>query len=179
MAVIGLEDIQYEPWGGFRDRRLPERIWKGKVATTGDLTGGTLSSFLRFNPSGSERLDLYFSLEEIYVRNSSAATATVMLFETRNFGSFKTGIRFVSLILDVILTDAGVAQSARTKSAIPPIFMGQQVFTGTAQEIVLVEDNVNGQLTDLWAGGYVWGPRSASAPDGGLLRPNPGLFGNR
>ncbi len=173
MSVIGVADITYEPWGGFDDPRLPTRVWRGKIQTTGDASGGLLSQFLRFNLAGNERLDNYFSLEELFVSTNGSLEGP--RFETRNFGAFKVGVRDVAYALNFAATDTGEA-GADPQIRIWPLFMGQQVFTGTVLEIVTLRDNVTTVIHDMWAGGYVWGPRSASAKNGGLQRPPSGLF---
>ena len=176
MAITAVEEVTYESWGGYDDPRLPSRIWRGKLQTTGDGTGGEISAFLRFNLASSERLDNYYSLEELYMRKGGAENEGP-LFETRNFGSFKVGVRFVAAGLSFLTVDtAGTAIDPTEVRALLPLFMGQQIFTGTSLEIVVIIDNVSGNLFDLWAGGYVWGPRSASAKNGGLQRPASGLF---
>ena len=175
MAITAVADVTYESWGGYDDPRLPARIWRGKLAVTGDNTGGTISAFLRFNLAGAQRLDSYYSLEELYQRTNGLTESP--RFESRNFGAFKIGVRFATFRAILNNTDgSGAAPNPTENRGILPLFLGQQIFTGTAMELVMIFDNVDTILYDLWMGGYVWGPRSASAKDGGLLRPPSGIF---
>ena len=177
MAITAVEEVTYESWGGYDDPRLPSRVWRGKIQTTGDSSAGRISQFLRFNLADSQRLDNYFSLEEIHMRTSGGDESP--LFQSRNFGAFRIGVRFVSVRLPLVGTDTGTsAENPLDTRALLPVFLGQQIFTGTAMEVVLQVDNVNGVVHDLWCGGYVWGPRSASARNGGLMRPPAGIFSN-
>lgn len=168
-----LTDVEYESWGGYDDPRLPERIWKGKIAVTGDASGGLISSFVRFSLAGAPRLDNFYSLEECWLRK--AGSAEVPLLDIRNFGSTKTGIKFNTLRLQLFAGDNGIL-GQDTNRLVPSMFLGQQVVTSTPSEIVVQVDNVNGVVFDVWMGGYAWGPRSASAKNGGLQRPIGGIF---
>lgn len=175
MAVTVFEDVQYESWGGFEDPRLPTRLWTGRVSGTGDGTGGDLSLFIRLNPSTSIRLDSYFSLEEIYL-DTDDAIAQQPNFQSRNLGSFKTGLRDVTMRLDNIASEGPTVAMSTGVMNMLPIFLGQQVLTGSLTELLVILDNTTGITMTVWMGGYVWGPRSPSAPNGGLIRPAPGLF---
>lgn len=174
MALTTVDDIQYEAWGGYVDPRLPERVWKGQILSTGDATGGDLNAFLRFHQAGGERLDNYFSLEEMYIRTSSNVAGD-FVFESRNFGSVRTGIRPMVIKISLEATEAPSAAEVTPRITFPK-FLGQMVFRGTLLELVWITNNVDGEVTTIWAGGYAWGPRSASAPNGGIVRPDPGLF---
>lgn len=175
MSLTVFEDIQYEPWGGYTDPRLPTRVWKGRVLATGDASGGDISAFLRFNLAGVERLDSFFSLEEMYMDLSINATI-IILFETRNFGSIKTGIRPVSMAVNNANTTGTRSGMSVNGKQFLPAFLGQQITKSTLMEIIWQYDNVLGDTGAFWAGGYVWGPRSASALNGGIVRPDRGVF---
>jgi len=176
VAVTEIVDVEYEPWGGYDDPRLPTQVWKGRIFVTGDASGGDISAFLRFNLANAPRLDRFFSMEELYLRTGSQVAETVLM-ETRNFGSVRTGTRLVSTALSLVVTEgvsAGFNVISMRDSV--PVFLGQQVNTGNLMEIIWQWDNVDTITMTIWAGGYVWGPRSASAKNGGIVRPSPGLF---
>lgn len=176
MAITAVADVTYEAWGGHLDPRLPVRVWKGLLNLTGDASAGNISAFLRFNLAGVERLDHYFSLEEYWV-DSSATSATTYSLQARNFGSVQTGVRGVNLRVRLEGNSAAVRVGMDMEEPLKlPIFLGQQVSRSTLLEIVTILPNVDLQTDNIWLGGYDWGPRSPSAPDGGISRPNPGLF---
>lgn len=176
MSVTAIADVSYESWGGYDDPRLPIKIWKALLILTGDASGGTINAFFRFNLAGVERLDNFFSLEEIYVDVRQALAVNVAV-EARNFGSVKTGVRVAGWLLRVDTTQAGGAKmNSRDSTGIVPAFLGQQVFRSTPLELFMTYLNVDTIVSVIWVGGYVWGPRSASAKNGGILRPPSGLF---
>lgn len=176
MAITDIADVAYESWGGYDDPRLPSRIWKSKTIVTGDASGGNISAFARFNLAGDERLDQQYSLEEIWLENGGAIQATFVL-QTRNFGSVVTGTRPITLPIRTIGASITIgAPQLPELGQLLPIFLGQQVFRSTALEIVVLLDNIEDEVSSIWLGGYSWGPRSVSAKNGGLVRPNPGLF---
>lgn len=175
MAITAVQDVTYEPWGGYEDPRLPTRVWKGRIQVTGDASGGDISAFLRFNLAGVERLDSFYSLEELWM-SLTETTAVVVRFQTRNFGSIQTGIRPISTGINNAVTQGPGVGMSTNGNLFLPAFLGQQVTKSTLLEMVFDYNNVLNDVGVFWAGGYTWGPRSASAPNGGIVRPNPGLF---
>jgi len=176
VSVVTVEDVQYESWGGFDDPRLPSGIWKSLGAVLGDASGGNADVFARFNSAGVERLDRMYSLEEVHI-HSTSSTGHLGLLQARNFGSVKTGVRQFSVRVLTQTTEAGTpGTSPEDAETAAKTFLGQQVFRTTPLEVVYILDNEDGITTTVWLGGYVWGPRSASAKNGGPLRPNPGHF---
>jgi len=122
-----------------------------------------------------ERLDSFFSLEEVYIDSSSTVQKLASL-EVRNIGSVQTGVRPLNYRLVLQATALGRV-GMDTQNSLPwRVFLGQQVFRDTDMSVVLIDTNVSGNTTAFWAGGYVWGPRSASAKNGGIQRPAQGQF---
>lgn len=177
MSVVEVADVQYESWGGYADPRLPQRVWKGRVTAAGDVSGGTVSMFLRFNLAGGERLDTHFSLEEFFFDSGALTTAFTGTLEARNFGSVQTGTRPIKNTFTAIaITAGGTGMNPAQRDQNLPLFLGAQVFRSTLLELVVIFPNTNGVTSNVWFGGYAWGPRSVSAPNGGIIRPVPGLF---
>lgn len=178
MAITDIVDVSYESWGGYEDPRLPTRIWNADASILGDASGGNVSAFMRFNLAGNARLDQHFSLEEFWYDDPATGVAITVKLETRNFGSVQTGIRNIDISFNTALNSAGVGLGMNLDRGpvLKPIFLGQQVSEGTPLEIVTIYPVVDGDTVNIWAGGYVWGPRSVSAPDGGIIRPVQGLF---
>lgn len=174
MAVTDTQAVRYEAWGGYRDPRLPTRVWNARLSSTGDATGGDQSLFLIFNPANAERLDEAFSLEELYLASTSGVADDVLV-EVRNLGSFKGGVRPISFVQGMPLSEAPNV-GLNPQSRITPMWLGEQVLTTTESSVVVIKNNIDTVILTIWAGGYVWGPRSKSAPDGGYQRPREGVF---
>jgi len=178
MSVITEQDVEYRGWGGFNDRRLPEGLWMTEGAIVGDASGGVRSVSLVFNPLGAPELSLAYSLEQIAIVDSDNVTKTGGL-ETAGMEPLVDNASMdIAIALSVIANGSG--QALLSEGGYETV---HGIFLGRVRRNVVELSGVTFRLANLLnatltfaAQGYVWGARSWSAPDGGLLRPPRGLY---
>ena len=176
MSVASSQQVEYEPWGGYDDPRLPTRVWKQADSILGDASGGQRSLTFEFVNSDVVRNAELYSLEEVYIIDAQNADTDLGMIAT-NFGLARGGRREVAYTLTVRGSDTGVAAlSPQAIRAITGTFLGEQGLRSTAQQLTFQAANSNGNLFVVWCGGYVWGQRSLSAGNGGIMRPRDGVW---
>lgn len=177
MSVSDEEQIEYEDWGGFDDPRLPERLWKCLVQVTGDLSGGSRIVTMTIALATDERVPLFYSLEELYMFDTDAVSKDVG-FIPNNLGSARIGSRIARMVFSLqgeVSTGLALLAGQNTLAR-GGMFLGSQRDKLETTTLQWTTTNVDMALFAVWAGGYVWGQRSRSARNGGLLRPPNGLF---
>lgn len=179
MSVSEVEQIEYEDWGAYLDPRFPERLWKCRLEVTGDASGGNRILTMIIANAPDSRVPLFYSLEEVWILDTDE-TALVVTLQTNNLGSARTGPRPIVLGFNIVQMAGAVGLSAQEADGLLKpggLFLGSQRDNLTVTSLQWSIANRDGELFQMFAGGYVWGPRSRSAGNGGLQRPPNGLYG--
>lgn len=169
------DNIRYYPFPGYRAPNLPAGMWAGVDAVTGNVSGGTMSVDLIFQPTSQPITGRMFSLEQIAVSselNSAAAAdlSSIALGRASN-------ITFDSLHANMPLV-AGSALAriaARDLVAIKGWFLGQQNRNSTEARLRFSTANSDGDTMTFQAEGYWWDVRSLNV-EGGPQRPATGMY---
>lgn len=178
VSIVEQVDIEYRHWGAYEDPRLPVGLWVGRGNVTGDGSGGLRTITLVFNPATAPLLSLAFSLEQVSIRDGDNVTKTLHL-ATSTLDPLAGQANTFEIGVDVVASQNSIALLSENGSrALRGLFLGRvsaELALQTAG-LSLIGTNLSAPILRLSAQGYVWAARSQSAPNGGLLRPNPGLY---
>lgn len=172
MAVTASFTVHKRLWGGYDERQFPTALWVAAGRIEGDGTGGLATFIAVFNPASAVKVNEWYSLEQITMFDGESGNREISIIAS-NFDSDVLGVKAWRIQL----------QTAGASSAIPielsaiGVFLGNQRSANTQLDVQLAKANVAFNW-DLVLEGYVWGPRSLSAP-GGFQRPTTGLYGAR
>jgi len=166
----------FEFWQTGSDPGLPESAWRAFGRVTGDASGGFMALQLDFQKAGLPLSARMWSLEMLSM-NTTNALATISI-NANNLGEVLGAAPFsgTGYALQMIGAD-GLGQNIQGRDlAFLPWFMGAPRQPGVAAGLSWITANVNLGTVDVWARGFVWGPRSQTI-QGGPRRPVGSVFG--
>lgn len=131
-------------------------------------------------PSPQQRRQDTYSLEQLSILNSANGAQFLELFVfnldpdlAAASGVLGSTTRFALRLEGVSGGDSRLTM--QDAAAVRGLFLGRQVTAGVATGFSIIAGNVDLDVMDVLAQGYVWGPRSVSLP-GGVQRPAQGLY---
>lgn len=171
MAVAIRRDVRYRGFSGWDEPQFPSGYHLTEGDLLGDATGGDMVLHFDFARASEVRNSQYFSLEDVRVRMLAGATQFIAL----SIVNFESAIT-TSIALQVRATGANEASlEAGLGAELRGLFLGRQAGAGANTSVDFTMDNVDGILTRVMIGGYVWSARSTSVP-GGPQRPLTGPY---
>lgn len=174
MSAVGTNGVRVlRPFNGFTRPGLPAGSWVGVGSVVGDATGGVRRVRIPFNEAGVALDSRFYSIEQCSVFDARVTNSFVLIL---NQGFDDTPIGAILNAFTMRLRAAAVQSAANTRDGLPQLFIGQQASTGAPSEILADFPNVDVTTAIFSCQGYFWTPRSILAPDGGLKRPQEGLY---
>jgi len=163
--------IVYRPFRGYDDPGLPRGTWLAVASVTGDGSGGIRRAIVLVSPAAHD--SRFYSLEQVSLfegRNTDIdAMVSAEGFDDTPIGT-KTNAVAVQGVAD------GAAAAGFTRDSLPRRFLGQQGRT-TAQTVIQADiGNADGIVFVAAFEGYWWDPEAVNAPNGGIRRPQDGLY---
>lgn len=179
MAIVAEAGIKQRIWRGYDDPGLPVGMWVGWVGVTGDVSGGTMTALMEFEPSEllpNRRPGRFYNIEalECTFTSEAANPAELLLI---NWSVAVDGAQTNrSWTLPMLSNEGGNSALGISNQLHKPIFLGQPAIRGVTASVRAILDNDNGTTLVLWAEGYIWEGRSTQS-EGGLRRPVDSLYG--
>jgi len=171
VSVLNSLPAEYRRFNGYTDPRYPEGFWFGRVAVTGDATGGVAALTIQFNTDLTRVSSRIFSLEQLSVFSDETNNRNLSLSVGELGGP--TGVQLRGFYQMLMVTF--VNGNALFETPFLPLFLGAQNRVGLASFVAVTGANVDTVVMDFEAQGYWWGPRSILA-EGGPQRPPTGLY---
>jgi len=176
VSVLGEGTIRARPYAGFEAPGLPTGVWAALVTVTGDATGGVRTALINFSIQGTIGGGNLFSLEQLSIADGANVSKLVQCEFVNMDGLAPTGAPFRNEFLYQLTLGPAASRAVRSPSQVSPlpIFAGipRKGFSGSFSTVAV---NVDAEVLQVEAQGYVWAPRSLNT-DGGLRRPPSGLF---
>jgi len=172
MSVALIVKVRRRSWNGYREQAFPTGYWIGAGRVEGDGTGGTALFVAVFNPGSAQKVNQWYSLEQLTMFDFENAPRAISV-EANNFDDDILGIK--AWMVNSFSAGANAAIALQDSRA--GIFLGNQRASGTQLDIRLTKSNAAFNW-DVIMEGYIWGPRSLSAP-GGFQRPPTGIYSAR
>ncbi len=177
MAIVGQVLVESRRYSGWIDPRYPIGYWMGRLAVTGNASGGNLGVDLLFQTAFPAVLNSQmYSVERFSITSTEAADRIVQIDAVNMGGPLSSGFTHQYAILirsvgNVVDTGAALPQSQN----LVPWFLGSQGIASTAASLSLLTTNLDGETFTLEAEGYRWSARSVLV-DGGPQRPPTGPY---
>ena len=180
MSTAAVARIDFRAFSGYREPGLPAGHWFGQSVVQGDGSGGRSQAQLLFQLASNAYSARLWSLEEFAI-NPGPASAGNAAIRTLSMDSRVPGdaseqlnerVYVFPLLADPLATTLGISPDL----ARPAIFLGAPA--GPDLACGIVADVINPGLAagmTFNAQGYWWDP-GARLADGGIRRPNPGLW---
>lgn len=176
MTVSDTFRIEYRPFSGFNDPRLPIAAYIAQGGSVGDVSGGSVLMAFQFSGTGPRVSEMY-NLEQLAV-DTSADAADQLLMTTQGMDQLAPTREASPQKWHFATVGDSVAESAVqllfAGSALP-VWLGAPNSEGEGSSLRFEFANTNLRLYAVTIQGYVWGPRSVLA-DGGPQRPLGGMF---
>jgi len=176
MSVIVVIEPDFEFWQTGADPGLPEAAWRSFGRITGNASGGFMLLQVDFQKANLPLSSRMWSLEMLAMSTTIALPNVGV--QASNLGEFLGAAPFASTgyALQLVGADGLNANIQGRDLAFLPWFMGAPRQLGVAAGVSFVTSNVNLGVLDVWARGFVWGPRS-QVTQGGPRRPVGSVFG--
>lgn len=172
MSIENIVEYRTRRERGYDDPSFPIGVWECSGRVTGDGSSGTMSVFLVLKPAGVQPGNA-FSLEQYALVNSDHTLAPVSL-QLSGIEIPGPGTQTIEYYIDALEFSATSDDSAPITS--PKLFVGIAPYQNVAGGLKWSLSNSSGQNFDVWARGYIWGPRSILQSVGGYRRPSDGMF---
>ncbi len=177
MSVASNFRIETRPYSGYADPSLPVGAWITQGVLAGNATGGAVQMNFLFQFGNNPLNSQLYSLEQ-FTAETNASVTEVADFETINMDRLTPNLVLpvTRQQFPVIADGIGSAIAQLGDMAGLPFWLGGPNTALLECSIRFQFTNTNLRVYTVSAQGYIWGPRSVTAP-GGPQRPPNGFFG--
>jgi len=179
VSVFATGRVDIRPWSGYTNRAFPIASWIAQGIVTGDATGGSTFITLIFELSETDfRTSQMYNLEQLSIHIGNASGNFTGSMTTRAMDRLAPARDAAEQKWGFLIAPSGTTEAAVELHALAAL----PIWLGAPNEDFSVDSglrfstpNVDGNVVEVTAQGYVWGPRSILA-EGGPQRPPNGIF---
>ncbi len=179
MTVLGTPRlIQIMPFSGYKDPSLPIGVWIGGAAVQGNVSGGVMTAVVIFALASTPYSGNRYSLEQLSAQEDLEDAAHNYSLIADNMEAVTSeGINQRHLVVGSLSAapGGGTMINSVSSSDMKGRWLGGQAIHQAQSSLLMSVANLQTNILQMVAHGYVWGPRSILA-EGGPRRPVNGLF---
>lgn len=172
MSIETIVEYRTRRERGYDDPSYPIGVWECSGRVTGDSSGTAMRVFMALKPAGVQPGNA-FSLEQYALVNADHTLGPVSL-QLSGMEIPGPGTQTIEYYIDAQNFSVTTDDAAPITS--PKLFLGMAPYQAVAGGLQWSLANSSGQNFDVWARGYIWGPRSILQSVGGYRRPSDGMF---